>query len=139
MSLLFFLPIERSVKIPISLLNHGTCPSQCPWVLNLSFTHIPKFLSSPPSHRTREIQIQQISGNVSSFGIYFHIYCENYCSEFVPDFYIYLRNINQVFVPDLVQKLNNNSHNKCKSKSQKKTRLHEDTFTGQVDKGTGPI
>jgi hypothetical protein len=33
---------------------------------------------------TEHIGIQQISGNVSSSGIYFYIYCENYCSVFVP-------------------------------------------------------
>ena len=75
------------------------------------------------------ITVQQISANVSSSGIYFYIYCANYCSVFVPRLHVYC----SVFVPGrsrvvqklnnnshnkrvvLVQKLNNNSHNKCKS------------------------
>jgi hypothetical protein len=76
--------------------------------------------------------IQQISANVSSSGIYFYIYGPNYCSVFVPGRVfvpnycsvfvpgrdIYCANYCSVFVPGiLVQKLNNNSHNKCKSKS----------------------
>jgi hypothetical protein len=59
------------------------------------------------------LKIQQISANVSCSGIYFYIYCANYCSVFVPARAV------------LVQKLNNNSHNKCNSKSPKTTRLQK--------------
>jgi hypothetical protein len=32
----------------------------------------------------KTMEVQQISANVSSSGIYFYIYCANYCSVFVP-------------------------------------------------------
>jgi hypothetical protein len=56
-------------------------------------------------------ELHQISANVSSTGIYFYNWCENYCSVFVPG------------RSRVVQKLNNNSYTKCKSKSPKTTRL----------------
>ncbi len=73
-------------------------------------------------------------------GIYFYIYCANYCSVFVPGFLVQKLNNNShnkcpVLVQKLnnnsvqklvlVQKLNNNSDRKCKSKSPKTTRLQK--------------
>ena len=53
---------------------------------------------SPPwNYRISPVFVQQISANVSCSGIYFYIYCANYCSVFVPGRAV------------LVQKLNNNS------------------------------
>ncbi len=65
---------------------------------------------------------------MSCSGIYFYIYCANYCSVFVPGRLVRYKHkpTFSVFVLHrtvLVQKLNNNSHNKCKSKSTKATRL----------------
>jgi hypothetical protein len=57
--------------------------------------------------------VQQIATNVSSSGIYFYIYGANYGSVFVPHVIV------------LVQKLNHNSHPKCKSKSPKTTRFQK--------------
>jgi hypothetical protein len=68
------------------------------------------------------------STNVSPSWIYFYIYCVNYCSVFVPGRYGAVQKLKKwvcvcTVRAVLVQKLNNNSHSKCKSKSPSTTRL----------------